>query len=63
MENKEWYRNTGTVVALGFIVLGLLNLFSFQHFHKTHINARSSMPGILFISIGIVLLVIKAIRK
>jgi hypothetical protein len=63
MDNKEWYRNTGTVVALGFILLGLLNLFSFTHFQKTHINARSSLPGIIFISIGIVLLVIRAVRK
>jgi hypothetical protein len=63
MDNKEWYHNTGTVVALGFIVIGLLNLFSFLYFHKTHINAKSAMPGILFISIGIVLLVFRAIRK
>jgi hypothetical protein len=63
MDNKEWYHNTGTVVALGFIVLGLLNLFSFLHFNKTHINAKSALPGILFISIGIVVLIVRAIRK
>jgi hypothetical protein len=51
----------GTVIAFGFILLGVLNLFALRHYHKT--TFTTIIPGILFISIGVIILIIRAIRN
>jgi hypothetical protein len=62
MNDKERYPGTGTVIALGFILLGILILFA-HHYHKTSITTRSRIPGLLFILTGAIILIIRAIRK
>jgi uncharacterized membrane protein len=63
MNNKERSVSLGTVVALGFIVLGILNFFAARYYRRTSISTTSLIPGILFISIGVIILIIRAIRK
>jgi protein-S-isoprenylcysteine O-methyltransferase Ste14 len=55
--------STGAVVALGFIVLGILNLFASLHYKKTSLNTTSRWPGIIFIATGIIILFVKMTRK
>ncbi len=45
MNNKERPIGIGTVVALGFIVLGILNLYASRHYHKTAITIVSWIAG------------------
>ena len=61
MDNKERSTSMGTVIAFGFILLGVLNLFAMRHYHKT--TFATIIPGILFISIGVIILIIRAIRN
>jgi hypothetical protein len=63
MENGERSTSTGTVIAIGFIVLGLLNLFATGFFKRTALSHTGKLPGLLFISIGVVILIIRAIKK
>ena len=63
MNNRERTTSMGTVIALGFIVLGILNLIGFSHFGKTRISTVSRIPGILFILTGVTIIIIKMIRK
>jgi len=61
MDNKEGSTSMGTVIAFGFILLGVLNIFAVRHYHKA--TFTSIVPGILFISIGVIILIIRAIRN
>jgi hypothetical protein len=63
MDNKERTTSMGTVIAVGFILLGILNLFASRHYRRTTFSAAGILPGILFISIGVTILIIRAIRK
>jgi hypothetical protein len=63
MNNKERPIGIGTVVALGFIVLGILNLFASHNYHRTSISTTSRLPGILFILVGVIILIIRTIRN
>lgn len=63
MGNEERSISTGTVIALGFIVLGMLNLFASRFYHRTSISTTNRVPGFLFIIIGISILIIRAIKK
>ena len=63
MENGERSISTGTVVAVGFIVLGLLNLFATGFFKRTALSHTGKLPGLLFISIGAIILIVRVIRR
>jgi len=63
MNNRDRATSMGTVIALGFIVLGILNLIGFSHFNRTRISTVSRIPGILFILTGITIIIIKMTRK
>ena len=63
MENKERTLSTGTVIGLVFIVLGILNLFAFRTYKKTSIETTSRLPGILLITIGVIIIIVRMIRK
>jgi hypothetical protein len=63
MNNKEQSISLGTVVALGFMVLGILNLLATFHYHRSSINSKGSIPGILFILTGAVVLIVRAVKK
>jgi len=63
MRNEERSVSTGTVVAFGFIILGILNLFATFFYHRTSINTQSRLPGILFITVGVVIFVIRFIKN
>jgi hypothetical protein len=63
MNNKERSTSMGTVIAFGFILLGVLNLFASRNYRRTTFSAAGIIPGILFISIGVTILIIRAIRK
>jgi multisubunit Na+/H+ antiporter MnhG subunit len=63
MNRNERSVSIGTVIGIGFIVLGFLNLFAFQNYKRTHIHVTSRIPGILFILTGITIIIIRTIRK
>jgi len=63
MNDKERSISVGLVVAFGFIVFGILNLYASATYHKTFITTVSRMPGILFILIGATILIIRTIQK
>ena len=63
MSNGERSTSTGTVVGFGFIILGLLNLFASGIYHRTSISTTSKLPGLLFITIGIAIFIIRMIKK
>jgi hypothetical protein len=63
MGNEERSVSTGTVVGFGFIVLGILNLFATFFYHRTSINTQSRLPGILFITVGVVIFIIRFIKN
>jgi multisubunit Na+/H+ antiporter MnhG subunit len=52
-----------TVVGSGFIILGMLNLFATQFYHKTAISSTSKIPGIIFVLTGIVIIILKTVNK
>lgn len=63
MNNRERTISTATVVALGFVVLGILNLISTSHYSRNFIKTTGRLPGILFILTGIVIFIIHTVRK
>jgi uncharacterized membrane protein HdeD (DUF308 family) len=63
MSRDERSISVGTVIGVGFIVLGILNLYASLNYHKTTINTPSRIPGILFIAVGITIIIIKTIKK
>jgi hypothetical protein len=63
MNKDERSIGTATVIALGFIVLGILNLFAVLSYHRTSIKTNSRIPGILFITVGLVIIIVKMIRR
>jgi uncharacterized membrane protein HdeD (DUF308 family) len=63
MNKGESSTSVGTVIGLGFIVLGILNLYASLHYHKTSLNTPSRIPGILFIAVGLTIVIIKMIKK
>jgi hypothetical protein len=63
MSNGEKTTSTGFVVAIGFIILGLLNLFATGFYRRTALSNTGKLPGFLFISVGVVILIIRAIKR
>jgi hypothetical protein len=63
MENGEKSTSTGFVIGIGFIILGLLNLFATGFFKRTALSHTGKLPGLLFITIGAVILIVRAIRR
>ncbi len=63
MSREERPISLGTVAGLGFILLGILNLFAFMNYKRTSINVTSRIPAILLILTGVTILIIRAIRK
>lgn len=63
MNDKERTISLGTVVGVGFMVLGILNLVGTFHYHRSAINSTSRIPGILFILTGVIVLVVRAVKK
>ena len=63
MSDKERSVSLGTVVAFGFILLGILNLFGALHYKKTSPISTTRTPAILFIMTGLIILIIKAVKK
>jgi hypothetical protein len=63
MSKGERSTSIGTIIGLGFIVLGFLNLFATLKYHKTSLNTASRIPGMLFIAVGITIIIIKTIKK
>ena len=63
MSDKERSISLGTVVAFGFIILGILNLFGALHYKKASPISTTRTPAILFMVTGLIILIIKAVRK
>ena len=63
MNNKEGSLSMGTVIAIGFIVLGIINLFALRNYHRTTFTTTKILPGILFIAIGLTIFIIRAVRR
>jgi len=63
MSDKERTISLGTVIAFGFIILGLLNLFGALHYKKASPIATTRTPAILFMVTGLIILIIKAVKK
>ena len=63
MDNNERKISLGTVISLGFILLGILNLFASGKYRRTTFSTASILPGMLFISIGVIILIIRANKK
>jgi hypothetical protein len=53
----------GMVIGLGFILLGILNLFAFLNYKRTSINVTSRIPAVLLILTGLTIIIVRAIRK
>jgi lipopolysaccharide export LptBFGC system permease protein LptF len=53
----------GMVLAFGFIMLGILSLFGGLHYRKASPISATRLPGLLFILTGVIILVVRAIRK
>jgi hypothetical protein len=62
MSNGERSISVGTVIGLVFILLGILYLYNSLHHHKIA-GSYSRIPGILFMTVGLVILIIKAVKK
>jgi quinol-cytochrome oxidoreductase complex cytochrome b subunit len=63
MSDKERSISLGTVVAFGFIILGILNLFGALHYKKSSTVSSTRTPAILFMVTGLIILIVKAIRN
>jgi hypothetical protein len=63
MDDRERSTSLGTVLAIGFIILGILNLFGAFHYKKPSPISTSRIPAILFITTGLIILIVKAIKK
>jgi hypothetical protein len=63
MSNKERSLSIATVLGSGFIILGMLNLLSGHIYLKTALNSTSKIPGIIFVLTGIVIIILKTIKK
>jgi hypothetical protein len=63
MDNKEGSLSMGTVIAIGFIVLGIINLFALRNYHRTTFTTTKILPGLLFIAIGLTILIIRSVRR
>ena len=63
MSEKERSVSLGMVVAFGFILLGILNLAGALHYRKASPISTTRTPAILFIVTGLIILIIKAVRK
>jgi hypothetical protein len=63
MSKKDRSLSIAAVLGCGFIILGMLNLFSGQFYRKTAINSTSKLPGILFVLTGIIIIILKTVNK
>ena len=63
MDEREKSTSLGTVIAFGFILLGILNLVGAFHYRKPSPISSSRLPAILFIATGLIILIIKAVKK
>jgi hypothetical protein len=63
MDNEERSTSIGTVIAIGFILLGVLNLFASRHYRRTTFSTGNIVPAIIFISVGLIILIVRAIQK
>ena len=63
MSDRERSVSLGTVIAFGFIILGILNLFGALHYKKASPISTTRTPAILFMVTGLIILVIKAVKK
>ncbi len=63
MSNDEKSTSTGTVIGFGFIILGLLNLFATSFYQRTALSHTGKLPGILFITVGVAIFIIRAIKR
>lgn len=63
MSDNERSTSLGTVLAFGFIILGILNLFGALNYRKEAPISSNRLPAVLFIATGLIILIIKAIRK
>ena len=63
MSEKERSVSLGTVIAFGFIILGILNLVGALHYKKPSPISSTRTPAILFLLTGLIILIIKAIKK
>jgi|KBSSwiStaDraftv2_1062776.scaffolds.fasta_scaffold3068865_1 uncharacterized membrane protein HdeD (DUF308 family) len=63
MDNKQHSVSLGTVVGLGLVAIGVLNLFASLKYHETNLNTSGRLPGVLLIVSGLVVLAVRAIRK
>ncbi len=63
MNDKERSISLGTVVAFGFILLGILNLFGALHYKKASPISTTRTPAILFMLTGLIILIVKVIKK
>ena len=63
MSDKEKSVSLGMVIAFGFILLGILNLFGALHYKKSSPISTTRTPAILFILTGLIILIVRAVRK
>jgi len=63
MDNKQHSVSLGTVVGLGLVAIGVLNLFASLKYQETNLKTSGRLPGILLIVSGLVVLAVRAIRK
>ncbi len=63
MSDREKSISLGTVIGLGFILLGILNFYGSMHYRKFSTSTHVRLPGILFIVVGITIIVIRSIKK
>jgi|tagenome__1003787_1003787.scaffolds.fasta_scaffold19660747_2 lipopolysaccharide export LptBFGC system permease protein LptF len=63
MSDRERSTSLGTVIAFGFIILGILNLFALLNYKKAPPISSRWMPAALFIATGLIILAVKAMKK
>jgi hypothetical protein len=63
MNDRDRSVSLGSVLGFGFILLGIWNLFGIMNYKKPMPVSNSLIPAIMFIATGIIILVVRAIRK
>jgi hypothetical protein len=62
-EDNERSVSLGMVLAFGFILLGILSLFGGLHYRKASPISSTRLPALLFILTGVIILIVRAVRK
>jgi hypothetical protein len=63
MDDEQGTTSNGTVIAYVFIILGILFLIARQFYHRNGIHSTTRLPGVLFMVTGVIILVVRILRK